>query len=265
MQENQNIQKMKRTLGVQKIGYILVVMLFLGCNNENAADCFQTTGDIIRQEVSVADFTKITVFENVSVVLKQGDNIQVTIETGANLINEVTAEVVDDRLVLRDTNDCNYVRDYGVTKVYITAPNITEIRSSTGFSIASDGVLTYPNLTLLSEAYNNPEADTTDGSFILEVDNNRVSIVANGISYYNLKGQTNEFSVVVAAGDSRTEASELQAQSVTVNHRGSNDILVNPIQSISGTIRGTGDVISYNRPETITVEELYKGELIFRE
>ena len=71
--------------------------------------------------------------------------------------------------------------------------------------------------------------------------------------------------MVVAAGDSRTEASELQAQSVTVNHRGSNDILVNPVQSISGTIRGTGDVISYNRPETITVEELYKGELIFRE
>ena len=68
----------------------------------------------------------------------------------------------------------------------------------------------------------------------------------------------------IAAGDSRIEAEDLVAESITLNHRGSNDMFVNPQASISGVIRGTGDVISVSRPATVTVAELYKGRLIFK-
>jgi len=61
------------------------------------------------------------------------------------------------------------------------------------------------------------------------------------------------------------EAENLVAQNVTLDHRGSNDILVNPQQSLRGVIRGTGDVVSVNRPALVDVEVLYKGQLIFRD
>jgi len=243
---------------------LFFVFLLSNCNSESALDCLQNAGDLVREEVSAPEFSKITVFENVSLVLKQGATQKVEIETGNVLRNEVTAEVEGDRLLLRDTNDCNYFRAYGLTTIYITSPNITEIRSSSGWLIKSDGVLAYPSLTLLSESFINTESETTDGEFNFEVDSESLSVIVNGIAYFKLKGTTESLNLTIAAGDSRIEAESLVAQNVNLNHRGSNDMFVNPQLSVRGVIRGTGDVITSNRPDEVDVEELYKGRLVFK-
>ncbi|HET8738035.1 MAG TPA: head GIN domain-containing protein [Pricia sp.] len=243
---------------------LISILLLANCNSESAPDCLQNAGDLVRQEVPLPAFTKVTVFENIAVVLKQGDVQRVEIETGKFLRDEVTATVEGNRLLLRDTNDCNFFRDYGLTTVYITSPNIDEVRSSTGWSVTSDGVLAYDNLTLISESFNNPESETTDGEFDMEVDSQTLSVVVNGIAYFQLTGTTENLNLTIAAGDSRIEATDLIAQHINLNHRGSNDMFVNPQRSLSGTIRGTGNVISVNRPDSVSVKELYKGRLVFK-
>ncbi len=242
---------------------MLIIMLF-SCNNENAADCFQDAGEILRTEVDLDNFSKITVFEKVELILKQGDVQKVEIETGEFLLKEVTAEVAGDRLILSNGNGCNFLRDYGLTRVYVTSPNITEIRSSTGLPIRSDGILGYPSLRLFSESFTEPEAETTDGEFDLELDSENVAVIVNGIAYLKLKGNAGNLSITVAAGDSRIEAEALVVNNVSLNHRGTNDVQINPQLSISGVIRGTGDVISFNQPTVVDVEELYSGRLIFK-
>lgn len=238
-------------------------LLLVACNGDKVPDCFQNAGDLVREAIELPEFTRITVFENVSLVLKQGTDQLVEIETGEFLKNEVSANVEGDRLILRNENECNFVRDYGLTTIYITSPNIEEIRSSTGLLISSDGILNYPNLSLLSESFSEPEAETTDGSFDLEINSDSVSVLVNGIAYFQLRGNTNTLDIFIAAGDPRIEAKDLVAQNVSINHRGSNDVFVNPQQRISGVIRGYGDVISSNRPPEIEVEELFNGRLIF--
>lgn len=251
---------------MKKIGIIWVmVVLAYGCNGDNVPNCFQNTGDVVQEVVEVGSFDKITVFENLQLVVKQGPEQEVRIETGEFLLEEVTAEVIGDRLVLRNTNNCNLFRDYGVTKVVVTSPNITEIRSSTGWPITGEGILGFSDLLLITESFNNPETETTDGSFDLEVATQTLRIVANGIAYFQVRGTTENLMTTIAAGDSRVEAENLVAQNVTLDHRGSNDILVNPQQSLRGVIRGTGDVVSVNRPALVDVEVLYKGQLIFRD
>ena len=242
----------------------VVVFLMFSCNNENTPDCFQNAGEIVRAEVDLDSFSKITVFEKVELILKQGDVRKVEIETGEFLLNEVMAEVEGDRLILRNGNGCNFLRDYGLTRVYVTSPNITEIRSSTGLPILSDGILGYPSLRLFSESFVDPKAETTDGEFDLELDSENVVVIVNGIAYFKLKGNTGNLSITVAAGDSRIEAKNLVADNVSLNHRGTNDVEINPQQSISGVIRGTGDVISFNQPTAVDVEVLYTGRLIFK-
>lgn len=242
--------------------FFLVLVLNLACTSTGAPDCFQATGDISREEVDVLDFDKITVFENVELILKEGEQ-KVEIETGEFLREEVSAIVEDRRLILRDENNCNFVRDYGVTKIYVTSPNITEIRSSTSWAVRSEGVLSYSNLALLSEDFIDPEADTTDGEFDLNLNSTSVSVVVNGNSYFKLKGNTENLSVTVSSGNTRIEAENLIANTVTFNHRGSNDLLVNPQGKLAGILRGTGDLQSFNEPPTVTVEALYTGKLIF--
>ena len=40
---------------------------------------------------------------------------------------------------------------------------------------------------------------------------------------------------------------------------------VNPLNSIRGEIRGTGDIIAVNRPEIVEVDEFFTGRLIFED
>lgn len=248
---------------------VIVLILILGpilfgCSNENAPDCFQNSGEIIQEEITLGDFTAITVFEGVKLVIKQSDTQKVVLETGEFLRNEVSLEVSENRLVIRDDNGCNFVRDFGLTTVYVSSPNISEIRSSTGFPITSDGILSYPSLTLLSESFTVPEAETTDGEFNLEVNTINLNIVSNGIAFFDIKGITQNFDVNFAAGDSRLHAENLVAENISIFHRGSNDMLLNPQQSLRGAIVGTGDVISLSQPALVEVEALYKGKLLFR-
>lgn len=249
-----------------KIGLLVVLSFCLGsCNGENVPGCFRNAGDLTQQTVEVPAFTKITVFENINLVLRQGDAQEVIIETGEFLQKEISAQVDGDRLIVRSGEGCNFFREYGLTTIYVTSPNIEEIRSGTGLLISSDGALDYPTLRLISESFTNPETETTDGSFDLEVNSETVQVIVNGIAYFKLSGTTTNLNVDIAAGDSRIETENLVSENVGINHRGSNDVLVNPQQRISGTIRGTGDVISTNRPPEVEVEELFNGRLIFKE
>lgn len=247
---------------MRKIVYVVIVVLCMSCDNENAGDCFQTTGSIVQNEVSLEGFNRILVNRDIELIVKEGSDQKVIIETGANLLNDVEAAVLEGTLILTDNNSCNYVRDYGNTKVYITSPNITEIRSSTQYTISSDGILTYPSLTILSEDFNEPDSFTV-GNFNLQIDNITFRVVFNNLSNAFISGKTNNLSVVYASGTSRFEGRNLVAQNVYVWNRSSNDIIINPIQELKGKISGTGNVISVNRPPIVEVEALYKGRLIF--
>ncbi|NCO64463.1 MAG: DUF2807 domain-containing protein [Flavobacteriales bacterium] len=234
----------------------------MSCNSENANDCFQTSGTIVQQEISLDSFEKIWVNRDVELIIKEGAVQKVMIETGKNLINDVDAVVVEGQLFLTDNNSCNYVRNYGITKVYVTSPNINEIRSSTQYDISSDGVLRYPNLTILSEDFNAPDTFSV-GNFKLQINNTSFSVVFNNLSNCYVSGATTNLNVTFASGLSRFEGRNLEAQKVIIWNRGSNDMILNPIQSIKGKISGTGDVISVNRPPVVEVDEQYKGRLIF--
>ncbi|PKQ46495.1 DUF2807 domain-containing protein [Confluentibacter flavum] len=235
----------------------------MACNSEQAGDCFQTSGIIIQQEVMLSNFDKILVNRDIELILKEGLEQKVIIETGKNLLNDVEAVVTDGKLIITDNNSCNYVRGYGITKVYITSPNITEIRSSTQYDVRSDGVLTYPTLTILSEDFNVPDSFTI-GNFYLQLNNDAFNVVFNNISNCYVSGNTNNLNITFASGGSRFEGENLIAQNVTIWNRSSNDMIVNPQLSVKGKISGTGDVICLNQPPIVDVVEQYKGRLIFK-
>ncbi|WP_299525680.1 head GIN domain-containing protein [Winogradskyella sp.] len=246
---------------MKKLIFIAVLFVF-ACNSEDANDCFQTAGKIIQEEVLVPSFNRILVNRNVELIISQAENYKVTIETGENLLNDVKVEVIENRLVLTDNNTCNFVRDFGITKIYVEAPNITEIRNSSQYEVSSNNSLSYPSLSLVSEDFNE-NMEFTVGDFRLSVHNQDLDILSNNISSFYIKGITENLSVRFASGSGRFQGRDLIAQNVRVNHRGSNDMIINPIQSLIGILRGTGNVIAVNEPPFVDVERIYTGQLIF--
>lgn len=246
---------------MKRLIYICAFLIF-ACNSEDANDCFQASGSIIQQEVDVVGFERILVNRDIELIITEAPEYKVIIETGENLINDVKAEVIDDRLVLTDDNNCNYVRDYGITKIYVEAPNLTEIRTSSQYEVSSNGILTYPSLKLLSEDFNEV-TDFTVGDFRLSLDSENLDIISNNISSFYIDGEVENLFVGFFSGSGRFEGENLIAQHVEINHRGSNDMVVNPQASLTGILRGTGNVISVNEPPLVDVERVYTGQLFF--
>jgi hypothetical protein len=246
---------------MKTLAYLCILLLFT-CNSEEANDCFQTSGDIIQKIVDVPNFEQILVNRDIELIIKEALEYKVIIETGENLINDVDVEVIGNRLVLTDNNNCNYVRDYGITKIYVEAPNLTVIRTSSQYEVSSNGVLNYETLTLFSEDFNGG-SEFTVGDFRLSVNSENLSVVTNNISSFYLEGNVQDLFIGFYSGSGRFQGENLITQNVDVYHRGSNDMVVNPIQSLTGELRGTGDLIAVNEPAVIDVNQSYTGQLIF--
>jgi len=243
---------------------LLILLLIVACDSENANDCIQSAGTIVQEERTVSAFENILVNRNVEMILKQEEAFKIVVESGENLLNDIEVEVLDNTLLLTDNNTCNLVREFGLTKIYVSAPNIKEIRSSTQYDISSDGVINQEYIILLSEDFFDPD-DFVTGDFRLEVATDSIRILTNNLSTSYISGTTNILNIFFASGDGRFQGENLIAKKVSIYHRGSNDIVVNPQEYLKGTLLGTGNVISLNQPPLVDVEELYTGRLIFQD
>ncbi|WDO14249.1 DUF2807 domain-containing protein [Flavobacterium sp. WW92] len=239
--------------------FFLFIMAFFSCDSENASDCFQTSGSPIEKEFSIEDFKKINISEGIELIIKQGTETKVVVRTGENLISGITAEVSNNELFLRNSNGCNWVRDYNTTKVYVTTPTLVNVYSSSQFGVKSDGVLSFPNLSLQSGMFGN----TASGTFELEVNCVNLNIEDNKSSYFAISGFTDALNVAFYDGDARFDGSDLRAKEVSFFHRSSNNMIINPINKISGTIYSTGNVVLKNVPPIIEVTQLYQGHLVY--
>lgn len=245
---------------MRKILVISSVFLLVACSA--VEDCFKRSGDQITREVEVGGFRKITVGERISLVLKQGDETSVTVKAGANFIDEVDVKVSGDMLKLTDNSGCNMTRDYDLITVYVTAPDVEEIYSNTGRPISSDGVLRYPILRLFAMDF---FGGVGTGNFNIEIDNAQLVVESNYVAGFYISGHTDQLLLNFYDGNGRFEGDDLLAESIELFQRGSNDMIVRPVQNLSGNIYGTGNVISKTVPPVVNVQRHYTGRLIFED
>ncbi len=232
------------------------------CDSVKSPDCFQSSGDNTIHEITVSSFNKIVVNEGIILQIEQGAIQRIVVETGENLINDIEVLVVESELILKNNNNCNLVRDYGLTTITVTVPDLKELRSSTGFDIRSIGVLSFDELTLYSESF---QSDfNSSGDFYLSLDVERLRIVSNNISNFHLSGQVQNAILEWFSGDGQLFAQELEIQNAQIYHRGTHNWQVDVKQNIAGSIESYGDVILESAPVSVNVQETWQGRLIIK-
>lgn len=245
---------------MKKILYILLLIFTTSCGISE--DCFKGNGNRVTQNYPVADFTKIKVYSGVGLVVKEGENYEVKIETSDNILDEIEVTLQDDMLVVKDNSSCNITRDYGLTTVYVTAPNIEELHSKTDQEIKSEGVLHYPILRLFAMGDDGDGSGT--GNFYIDFESTGQLVVeTNTNTNYTLKGNANEVFLNFYFGDGRFFGENFEAETIKVFHRGSNDMVVFPLQRIEGQLLSTGNLILKNTPSEVEVEELFTGRVVY--
>jgi hypothetical protein len=238
--------------------YVLVVFVLILSSCGISEDCIKNAGNPVTKEYAISDFDKIRVHSGISLVVKEGPDFKVTIQSGTYIIDNIEVNKQGDFLDIKDNSTCNWTRDFKAATIYVTAPNITEIHSKTEQDIYSDGTLTFPILRLF--ALNEAEAGT--GDFYFNINNAQTVIESNHVSNFTISGNTAELLCNFYFGTGKFKGENFICQNIKIFQRGSNDMILKPIQSISGKILNTGNVILKNNPPIINVEQLFSGHLI---
>ncbi len=219
------------------------ICIVTGCGISD--DCWKGNGRRIYQTFPLENFTKIKVYEGIGLVVKEGPNYEVKIAAPSSILDNIEVKMDGSMLVVKDRSTCNLAREYGQTVVYVTTPSLEEIHSKTEQEIKSDGVLTFPELKLYSVDINDGAGT---GDFRLKLDTQLVYIESNNVSNFYVSGETDQLIVFFSWGNGIFNGEQLQSNSIDVYHRGSNNIIFFPIQSIEGNIYSTGNIVLKNRP-----------------
>ena len=168
---------------MKKINLIFAFFLIL-ISCEKPSDCVESTGDLVNKEISISysdSIKRIYVNRGIELIVTEGPIFNVKIQTGSNLIDNIEVKREGTVLLLKDNTTCNWVREYGQTKVYVTTPKLEEIYSKTEKNISSNGVLTFPILRLFALDKDgdgeNSEGSYRDGRGILIGDMGMVRIL----------------------------------------------------------------------------------------
>lgn len=242
---------------MKKFIVLLLNLLFVSCGLSE--DCFKNAGSTVVMELPIVDFDKIRVHSGIALVVKEGVDFKVKIEAGENIIGNIDVQKQGDFLIVKDQSTCNWTRDYKAATVYVTTPNLIEIHSKTEQDIRSDGILSFPILRLFSL---DGSGESGTGDFYLTLNNGQTVVESNYIANFYLNGYSNELLLNFYFGDGRFYGENLEVENIKVFHRGSNDMIIKPIQSVTGKIESTGNVILKNNPPIIDVQQLFTGILI---
>src|SRR5688572_668269 len=107
--------------------FILIVVIVVLTSCEKPSDCVESTGVMTLKDVAVQPFKRIKVYKGIEVVITQGTEYKVQIEAGSNFIGNVEVRQNGDQLIFKDDTSCNWVREYGTTRILVTTPTLEEI------------------------------------------------------------------------------------------------------------------------------------------
>lgn len=247
--------------------YIFLLLVITSCGISE--DCFKGNGNSVTQLFPLEGFTKVKVYDGVGLVIKEGPNYEVKIVTNDKIIDNIDVAMQGDMLFVKDNSTCNIARGYGQTVVYVTVPDGSilpliqelELHCKTEQKTKSGSILHSPIVRLFSIADDGDGAGT--GDFYIQVANGQLVVESNNVSNFYVSGQCEEMLLNFYFGNGRFYGEDLHAENIKIFQRGSNDMIVYPIQKIEGTIFSTGNVILKNVPSIVDVEEVFTGRVIY--
>ena len=236
--------------------FVMFALLNLasGCGKDGGA-CISTTGPVILQTRNVLNYNQIDLSDNVSLILTNDTGNQVQVEAGQNIIEGVKTEVVDGVLQIRNTNRCNWLRDYNKPlNIYLPGNRIWRITYNSSGDIISTGTLKLDSLKV--EVWGgcgtiDLSIDVWQGNFSLNL--GTVDLRLRGISAIT----------TVYTGDyGLFDGRDMKTGYTYVTCKGSNDCYVRASNYLDATISSIGNIYYSGDPKSINVRVNGSGKLI---
>jgi len=148
-------------------------------------------GEVVSEDRTInSNFNEIKVQQGIQVFLTQGNSTELKVEADENIIDLLITEVKDNELKIYFEKNVNKAKS---RNVYLTANEISKIRTSSGAMIKTENTLETNTL----------ELDSSSGSSI-KVTVNASEIISSSSSGSNIHvyGKTKSFSASASSGSS---------------------------------------------------------------
>lgn len=226
---------------------------FINVNDEDGffGNCVNGQGPVVTRELPIAPFEGIELPISADVFLKQGPVQEVIVEGKDNIIDEIELDVRNGIWVI-EFNRC--VRDIDLLRIFITVPNLTQLRIPGSGDVVSENTFVIEDLEVDIPGSGNVdlalEADDLDieipgsGRLTLEgtADETKYRISGSGdVHAFNLECRTADISIP-GSGDVEVFVTEF----LRVRISGSGDVYYRGDPALDISISGSGDVIDAN-------------------
>jgi hypothetical protein len=235
---------------------LLFLLVFIaGCKKENLDDCFSNAGDVVAETRQLSYFENISLYDNVNLVLVDGNGFSVKVEGGENLISSVQTEVIDSTLVIHNSMKCNWVRDYkNELTVYVSSASLKSIRYESSGDLKTIGNLKFDELSI--------SVWGGSGSFDLDLDCNRLDLGQHyGTVDFNVSGKS-LLTAIYSNSYGPFNCYGLSSNIVYIKSNGTNDCFINANHILEAEITSVGNIYYTGNPYEIKSQVSGSGKLI---
>lgn len=225
-----------------------VALLFSSCGN-GIFNGIKGTGNVQKEMRSVSGkFTKISVSRGIEVIVEQGNDVFIEVETDQNLLKHIITKVENGTLVV--TSDEN-IYSADAETVHVKLPIIDGLETTSGSNIKCKSILKGTNIAIKSSSGSEIEA-------ALEYDT--ISSESTSGSSINLSGKALKSTSQSSSG-STIDATGLLANEVVAEATSGSSTEVHPLVSLKGKASSSASINYDSNPKTVSKEETSGGSV----
>lgn len=207
----------------------VLVASFVGCAASRPA--IFGSGNIEREERTVSDFKKVSLSGSGELMVQQGDQEELIIETDDNLMSFIQTEVHGSELVIGWIGGID-PRPSRPVRFLLTVKNLESISLSGSANLTTE--------EFAAEKLSVSISGSAEANF-KEMKSNELTVSISGSGKVIASGSANRFSVKIA-GSGEIKAKQFEAKNVSVSVAGSGDADVWATDKLDVSVAGSGDV-----------------------
>lgn len=219
-------------------------------------DCFRGTGTRETEIRHPGSFNRIYLTDNIDLRVHIGQGHQIDISGGGNLLPQVETSIENGTLRISNGNRCNWTRNFK-ERIVIDAytPDLKAIYLEDAIG----------NVTFLDTVHSDEfrlDSYSSMGSYQLLLNCTTATLaIHNGSADLKVSGNAqNQYGYYAGYGE--FDAGNLTTHFAYITNKGTNSIIVNPINLLDALIEEAGNIYYTGRPDSIRSRISGTGKLI---
>ncbi len=206
-------------------------------------------GEVVSEDRTInSNFNEIKVQQGIQVFLTQGNSAELKVEADENIIDLLITEVKGNELKIYFEKNVNKAKS---RNVYVTANEISKIRTSSGAIVKTENTIETNSL----------ELDSSSGSTIkVTVNASEISSSSSSGSNINIYGKTKTFSASASSGSS-IDADKLETINTSAKVSSGANIDVNVLGKLVAKASSGGSIDYEGNPTEVNKDTSSGGSV----